>query len=880
MKQRKKVIIAEICVILSAVFILLAVVVRMRYQEAANAPSRVLARKVEEEAQLLDFGVTVSAHEIEEGQFYPWLYGRLQELEESFLEEEIVCYVDAQTSADGLARVEIGNPYRSDVHYLYLLYDNTVYEICGNTKQGEWGSCLYNVFVREDFFMGDTHIDGTVLKNAAFDFTYDEENAGLTTMAVYAFGSYEMDGACYETGEGEFVLVSKSTSEGEEWTEETVVRKREKFSVSEGSREQLFCLLKEYPDADAYFVYKPVSPKAQGHFCTMLIENGIAHCFFYYEGEYYEIVSKQSDGGEAVKQYKIIGDLKLFDSEKCKGWIRREDGSSCWLAPEEESYCIWQNVGEEKSLLLQVSLHRQTSDEGKQYQVEAYWEGEEKPFQSFFTEAVELRYDLSKEFNKDREWDMLENQTPFSFRDLNADGYLDFHYISDSRPRKFFHYFWSPSGQKFVRGPEELEQYLECYIIDSDERRLKVVKDTVGEVSSNVYQWSGELDYKLVRTFHAVRPESGNGFWVHMEKEDSGEEKIFMDYEYDIEEYPYYVDRYAMMYDNLFWTFFTQEQLWVKTIQSKESGKNYQLSYGRRVFSGYEPEGNLWVLDESGKLIKRLTWQETAPYREIQWEDNGSKQALIIYYEDGSGKRWTLEEILKDPAKEIHDRSMQIDYTVKESPIDTIKYDVQTDKQYKDAYYKVVSNQIPLRGLKSEEIYLKRYFCDYVMETTDEEYLADLIKSTHFYYMDFDGDGMPELVMDIMYGGGLHILKYLPEEDVVEFFIANPRMSYYDLLGAGQLCYHNPCLANKDIWEYDVVDGNGQAECIAYFLEDYDYVHPDDGSWQGTYWVALNDELGLVQVDEESYKEITKNFFEAVENAPEEMSFEEIFGEY
>lgn len=884
MKQRKKVIIAGICVILPAVFIILAVVARMRYQETENAPSRMLAKKMEEEAQVLDFDVTISAHKIEEGQFYPWLYGRLQKLEESFLEEEIVCYMDAQTSADGLARVEIGNPYGSDVHYLYLLYDNTVYEICGNTKQGEWGSWLYNVFVREDFFMGATHIAGTVLKNEAFDFTYDEEKAGLTTIAVYAFGSYETDAAFYENEEGEFVLVSKSISGGEEQTEETFVRKREEFSVAEGGREQLFCLLEEYPDADAYSVYKPVSSKAQGHFCTMLTENGIAHCFFYYEGEYYEIVSKQSGGGKAVKQYKIIADLKLYDSAMCREWIKREDGSSCWLAPEEESYCLWQNVGEEKSLLLQISLYRHTSSEGKRYQVEVYWEGEEKPIQSFLTEAAAKGSDLSKDFNKDGILDMLESQTPFSFWDLNADGYLDFHYISKSRPQKYFHYFWSPSGQKFVRGPEELEQYLKCYINNREERKFKVVKEAGRwEVSSSIYQWSGELDYKLAGTFHVVRPERKNAFLVHMEKEDNGEEKIFMDYEYDMEEYPYYV------YDNFFMEFFNQEQFWVKTIQSNESGKHYQLSYGREDLSDYEletsddgavSEGDLWVLDESTQLIKRLTWRETASYREIQWEDGSFKQEFIIYYEDGSEKRWTLEEILKDPAKEIYDRSMQIDYTVKESPIDTIKYDIQTDRQYKDAYYKVVSNQIPVRGTKSEKIYLKRYFDDYVKETTDEEYLKDLIKSTLFYYMDFDGDGMPELVMDIMHGGGLHILKYLPEEDEVEFFIAYPRMPYYNLLGAGQLCYHHPGLANKDMWGYDVVDENGQTESVAFFIEDFNYVHPDDGSWQGTYWVDLYDELGMVQVDEESYKEITKNFFEAVKNAPSEMSFEEIFGEY
>lgn len=45
------------------------------------------------------------------------------------------------------------------------------------------------------------------------------------------------------------------------------------------------------------------------------------------------------------------------------------------------------------------------------------------------------------------------------------------------------------------------------------------------------------------------------------------------------------------------------------------------------------------------------------------------------------------------------------------------------------------------------------------------------------------------------------------------------------------------------------------------------------------YFVYLDEELGMVQVDEKCYQEITEKFFDAVEHAVTEMTFEEIFEE-
>ena len=42
-------------------------------------------------------------------------------------------------------------------------------------------------------------------------------------------------------------------------------------------------------------------------------------------------------------------------------------------------------------------------------------------------------------------------------------------------------------------------------------------------------------------------------------------------------------------------------------------------------------EGHLWVTDESTKIVKRLFWQNEAPYTKISWEKSG----LYIKYADG-----------------------------------------------------------------------------------------------------------------------------------------------------------------------------------------------------------------------------------------------------
>lgn len=541
--------------------------------------------------------------------------------------------------------------------------------------------------------------------------------------------------------------------------------------------------------------------------------------------------------------------------------------------------CLSQDIGNGTELLIQSmkeERQEETSGTTETFDIRIYRKGESEPFQ-------ELQADY-----------MEQDAEPFVFCDLNADGYLDLLFIEAKSSGHCIHasYLWSNSQQKFVRGPKELDGYnYHAVIIDEDSRRVRVAKTNLDGYENYIYQWSNETDFELVKAFYDTRTESG--VTVRIVNFCDGEEQVLMDCEYDTRQFPYYFERYGNIGD-IFREFYADNPVWEKKIHVDNPNETYTLLYAQKIqYDGENEEivtgyaGHLWATDEETRIVKRLFWQSEAPYTKITWEEKGEKQdepLLSIQYADGSDRTCTLSEILKDPARAVYEKSMQIDFGVKEYTIDTEKYDSMTDKIYKDAYYKAISGQDTVRTREEGEVYLKEYWCyqgDSLMEMEDETFLKNLIDNTQFYYMDFDGDGLPELVMDII-GDGLHILKYLPDEEIVEIFFGYERMPYYNLLGSGQLYYRNPTIANKGIWEYDIVDEDGQDSLVVCFMEDADYKpHKEDEDewWDMAYWVYLDEELGLVQVDEKCYQEITANFFDAVEHAVPAMTFEEVFGE-
>lgn len=384
-----------------------------------------------------------------------------------------------------------------------------------------------------------------------------------------------------------------------------------------------------------------------------------------------------------------------------------------------------------------------------------------------------------------------------------------------------------------------------------------------------------------------TKTKTENGVAVRIVSFLDGEERVLMDCAYETAQFPYYFDKYADLEDenDIFYQFYLDDPDWEKSVHAENADGTYTIYYvqnekcdngGRENTSGYEE--HLWVTDENTKIWKRLIWQSDAPYTRITWKKSG----LSIQYEDGSKRTCTVSELLQDPEEAIYERCMQLDFTVKEYTVDTEKQDAAADRAYRDAYYRALIGGQRVRTAKEGDVYLKEFFAyqgDIEME--DKTFLENLKENAKFYYMDFDGDGLPELVMDII-GDGLHILKYLPDEDAVEHFFGYERVPYLHLLGSGQVYYKNGMIANQMLWRYHTVDANGQDKWVVCFMEDADYKpHKEDEDvwWDTAYWVDLYDELGMVQVDEKHYREMIDPFLEAVEHAVPAKSFEEIFGD-
>lgn len=199
-----------------------------------------------------------------------------------------------------------------------------------------------------------------------------------------------------------------------------------------------------------------------------------------------------------------------------------------------------------------------------------------------------------------------------------------------------------------------------------------------------------ESEDELVKSFYKTRTEDGVS--VRIVSCCDGEEKVLTDYEYSTEQFPYYFERYSNAGADIFDRFYEDDFVWEKNINAEATDKQYTLYYAQEMkhdsldkgkVAGYE--GHLWVTDEDTGIVKRLFWQSEAPYTEITWEES----MLSIQYADGSDRTCMLEEILKDPAEAVYEKSMLIDYSVKEYATDSEKVDAMTDEIYKDAYYRI-----------------------------------------------------------------------------------------------------------------------------------------------------------------------------------------------
>ena len=208
---------------------------------------------------------------------------------------------------------------------------------------------------------------------------------------------------------------------------------------------------------------------------------------------------------------------------------------------------------------------------------------------------------------------------------------------------------------------------------------------------------------------------------------------------------------------------------------------------------------------------------------------------------------------------DLRDCTVTTGFSQRIYPINSELYNLETEREYKEAFYAAITNQVAMEYQGGRTVYFRDYF-------RNRNDLSDL----SYLFLDCDGDGLPELAMDGFLQEGPCILKYLPEEGRVAVFI-QLRSEDWVLLGPGEAgrCFYLTSYA--DHYNYITWNSQGETEQVLFFEHNYNSSKKKD-----EYLVGTNP---LFYIEKELWDEITEGFFEAMEHPMEMMSFEEVFGE-
>ena len=213
-----------------------------------------------------------------------------------------------------------------------------------------------------------------------------------------------------------------------------------------------------------------------------------------------------------------------------------------------------------------------------------------------------------------------------------------------------------------------------------------------------------------------------------------------------------------------------------------------------------------------------------------------------------------------------------IDFTIQESPVDTERYDARTDRAYKEAFLKAITGQAPIRCRDQEGSAAYRIYRELLTDGAkmgDEAFLR-VVRQSDFFYQDYDGDGLPELIIDTE---GPCVLKYHPKEEQVELY--QQKEPDWRLLGAGQMFADRSIQVDSslgsyyvDIHDLEAVDMGGGAQVSYHWRKDEGYACQ----------VTLDGQAYTV-TGEEAVTQLDQAYIRMIKDAPHPMSFAVLFGD-
>lgn len=243
--------------------------------------------------------------------------------------------------------------------------------------------------------------------------------------------------------------------------------------------------------------------------------------------------------------------------------------------------------------------------------------------------------------------------------------------------------------------------------------------------------------------------------------------------------------------------------------------------------------------------------------------------------------------ISADDLEYLNEIMTSLDFSAQDYPINTAIYNSELDKEYKTAFVKVLFGQATIQDEEKGEYYfgevmpdLNRYSNGIEMgDFMNVRYYIAITSRLNFYYMDFDGDGLPELIThyiqieDDQDFGGPYILKYNPEDKQVYHF-ASADAAKWEPLGPGKL-YYDDSDNTRYSYGYQEINALGEVSRKIQFVPVYlsgGYV---------TVYIEINDGTETsakdITLKRENWNQMERDFLKAVDNAPACTSFDALF---